>query len=158
MFYFKITREDGKNSHSYIPLTSLLHYKVSTTFNFSAKEFLFTCFQDWKIKKKKNRQPNAAKTETVVNNRDAEQEDWGQDREPNQDRERSRIRGNGPPRMRGGRNSLDTKRCKYKLNSMYDKQYLGTKQCFQSFVFRFWKNVLNSVNTLLFSKIIIYPI
>ena len=62
------------------------------------------------MKKKKNRQPSTTKSDTAVNNRDAEQEDWGQEREPNPERERTRVRGGGPPRMRG-RGSLDNRGC-----------------------------------------------
>lgn len=60
------------------------------------------------VKKKKNRQPSTTKSETVANNRDTEQEDWGLERETNTERERSRTRGGGPPRMRG-RGSLDNR-------------------------------------------------
>ncbi|XP_021931148.1 protein lingerer isoform X2 [Zootermopsis nevadensis] len=60
------------------------------------------------VKKKKNRQPST-KSESTVNNQDLEQEEWAQEREVNPERERTRARGGGPPRMRG-RGSLDNRR------------------------------------------------
>ncbi|XP_063238119.1 protein lingerer isoform X3 [Bacillus rossius redtenbacheri] len=60
------------------------------------------------VKKKKIRQPSTAKSESPGNNRDTDQEDWSVERETNPERERSRTRGGGPPRMRG-RGSLDNR-------------------------------------------------
>nr|CAD7196532.1 unnamed protein product [Timema douglasi] len=60
------------------------------------------------VKKKKNRQPSTTKCESSVNNLEAEQDDWAQDRGGNSDRDRSRTRGGGPPRMRG-RGGLDNR-------------------------------------------------
>ncbi|XP_046996381.1 protein lingerer isoform X3 [Schistocerca americana] len=70
-------------------------------------------------KKKKNRQPSAAKTEATVNNRDTEQEEWDREGGAVQERDRSRIRGGGPPRMRGGRN--DARRWRGRENKENEK-------------------------------------
>ena len=72
---------------------------------------LFSDQGEWEtsVKKKKNRQPTT-KSESAVNNRDNEQEEWVQERELVPERERTRTRGGGPPRMRG-RGSLDNRGC-----------------------------------------------
>ncbi|XP_021931150.1 protein lingerer isoform X4 [Zootermopsis nevadensis] len=71
------------------------------------------------VKKKKNRQPST-KSESTVNNQDLEQEEWAQEREVNPERERTRARGGGPPRMRG-RGSLDNRGWRGRENKENEK-------------------------------------
>jgi len=71
------------------------------------------------VKKKKNRQPST-KSESVVNNRDNEQDEWVQEREVVPERERTRTRGGGPPRLRG-RGSLDNRGWRGRENKENEK-------------------------------------